>query len=113
MNKLSFLDSIFIPSFEEQRIKSYGFGKDWADTAILAAKARIYLEQNLNEVLVSASTPYRCYNEGTLRFSRKDGGKVTENDCYAILAIPRGQGNSITHRDDFTVTVKYFCDSSD
>src|SRR3989304_8000860 len=110
---MDFLDKIRIPAAKEKQIRSYSFGEKWANEAVRAYKAGIYIDQELVKVSDGGSVVGRCCSEGNLVYQRKDGGGITDDDVTALLAINRGQINNVRTRTAKEVTIYWLCDSSD
>ncbi len=98
---------------EITRIRSYKtFGADWAEMAIDAAKARMYLNTFFDRTHETTSRR-SCYSEGIFSYSRKDGQPITAEDFEALQRMNSGQENTFSiSEDNQTMIHKYLCDSS-
>lgn len=111
MSKTDTLDNIVIPEKTMKEILRYNFGEEWKKRALRSARANIYIETFLDSNVLSSSGG-NCFSTGKIMFSRKDRKPITDEDVTAILSINRGQENHVTHRDEYSVTIHWLCDSS-
>lgn len=109
-----FIDDIKLSDKATSDITRYrSFGDAWVKRALRAAKARVYIERDLDLKQNGGHSVGRCCSAGTLTYARKDGKDITDDDITALLCIERGQENYVQKREAKQVTIYWLCDSSD
>lgn len=111
---MDFLDNVSLPNKIESEVMRYGFKDAGAiRRSLRAAKARVYIDENLKCTASSSGSCGSCCSQGTLTYVRNDGGSITDDDVAALLMIDRGQENRASKRSPDEVTIFWLCDSSD
>lgn len=110
-------ESIVLSPEKVKDITRFGsFGQDWIERSIRFAKAKQYVEENLNLLREESkwTTPFRCCDEGDEVYCRKDGNPVTQDDIDALSALVKGQETYVKGKaGDMKVTQHWFCDHGD
>ena len=110
------IEGMVLPEKELKDLASWttSYGKESADRREYILKARLYSRTYLESKELHRVTPFRCYNEGTDSWRRKDGKLLTQVDLDAISASGMGQGSKIIGKvGDLEVKHEWFIDSSD
>ena len=89
------------------------WGASYVEKSINYRKAYNFLDQNF-DIVRESKNKGRCFNVGTIVYTRKDGQKIQPEDFEALQVMDLGQANWRTIADDeLSMTHRWECDSGD
>lgn len=109
-------EQIELTDEETREVTDYKtFGDDWVRRALLASKAKKYIDTYLEVVERTDRSCGRCCSSGTITYKRKNGSNITQDDVDAINGYPLGQETEVRGEavGKQTAMMYWLCDSSD